>query len=83
MACSKILTGDLPELTYQIVKYLKDDLNSLHSCVLVNRNLCRVTIPMLWEDPFSVICRKDFRRDFLSIYLESLEWMDKDKLKKF
>jgi hypothetical protein len=53
MSCSKIFSGDLPELTYEIIKYFRNDLSTLHSCILVNRLWCRLTIPLLWEDPFS------------------------------
>ncbi|CAG8603849.1 911_t:CDS:1 [Funneliformis mosseae] len=54
MACYKLFNGDLPELTYYIVQYLRDEPKSLYSCALINRHLCRITIPMIWEDPFSV-----------------------------
>ncbi|CAB4426567.1 unnamed protein product [Rhizophagus irregularis] len=39
MSCSKIFSGDLPELTYKVIKYFQNDLSTLHSCILVNR-LC-------------------------------------------
>ncbi|PKC57926.1 hypothetical protein RhiirA1_541361 [Rhizophagus irregularis] len=35
MSCSKL--GNLPELTYEVIKYLQNDYSTLHSCVLVNR----------------------------------------------
>ncbi|GBC34021.1 uncharacterized protein OCT59_019096 [Rhizophagus irregularis] len=69
MACSKILSGDLPELTYDIIKYLLDDFSTLHSCILVNRLWCRLAIPLLWENPFS-IPTKNYK--FIEIYLLSL-----------
>ncbi|PKC75130.1 hypothetical protein RhiirA1_529011 [Rhizophagus irregularis] len=69
MACSKILSGDLPELTNDIIKYLLDDFSTLHSCILVNRLWCRLTIPLLWENPFS-IPTKNYK--FIEIYLLSL-----------
>ncbi|RGB27814.1 hypothetical protein C1646_819528 [Rhizophagus diaphanus] len=53
MACSKIFSGDLPELTYKIVQYFRKDFSTLYSCILVNRFWCRLVIPLLWEDPFS------------------------------
>ncbi|EXX67261.1 uncharacterized protein OCT59_000189 [Rhizophagus irregularis] len=53
MACSKIFSGDLPELTYKIVQYFRKDFSTLYSCILVNRFWCRLAIPLLWEDPFS------------------------------
>ncbi|CAB5205065.1 unnamed protein product [Rhizophagus irregularis] len=69
MSCSKIFSGDLPELTYEVIKYFRNDKSTLHSCILVNRLWCRLAIPLLWEDPFSfrtVIC------NFIGIYLHNL-----------
>ncbi|UZN98856.1 uncharacterized protein OCT59_000141 [Rhizophagus irregularis] len=54
MTCSKIFSGDLPELTYNIIQYLRKDISTLYSCILVNRLWCRLAIPLLWEDPFSL-----------------------------
>ncbi|PKC64939.1 hypothetical protein RhiirA1_461733 [Rhizophagus irregularis] len=69
MSCSKIFSGDLPELTYGIIKYLQNDFLTLHSCILVNRLWCRLTIPLLWENPFS-IPTKNYK--FIEIYLQNL-----------
>src|SRR6266542_1470832 len=80
MACSKIFSGDLPEITNYIIQYLRNDLKSLYSCVLVNRFLCRIAIPILWEDPFSV---KACPRNFLDTYLLFFNENDKTKLKEF
>jgi hypothetical protein len=60
MPCSKIFSGDLPELTYEIIKYFRNDFSTLHSCILVNRLWCRLAIPLLWEDPFSNLIKKNF-----------------------
>ncbi|CAB5199759.1 unnamed protein product [Rhizophagus irregularis] len=54
MSCSKIFSGDLPELTYEVIKYFQNDYSTLHSCILVNRLWCRLAIPLLWENPFSI-----------------------------
>ncbi|GES98915.1 hypothetical protein GLOIN_2v1784794 [Rhizophagus clarus] len=32
---------------------LKNDSNSLYSCVLVNRYWCRIAIPILWKNPYN------------------------------
>ncbi|GBC16641.1 hypothetical protein RhiirA1_469794 [Rhizophagus irregularis] len=69
MSCSKILSGDLPELTYEIIKYFRDDYSTLHSCILVNRSWCRLAIPLLWENPFS-ICAENY--NFVEIYIHNL-----------
>ncbi|PKK67654.1 hypothetical protein RhiirC2_852007 [Rhizophagus irregularis] len=54
MTCSKIFSGDLPELTNEIIQYFRKDSSTLYSCILVNRLWCRLAIPILWEDPFSI-----------------------------
>src|SRR5438045_4366911 len=82
MACSKIFSGDLPEITSFIIQYLRDELNSLHSCVLVNRFLCRITIPLLWENPFSIMLCKEYTCNFIQVYFLFLNEDDKAKLKE-
>ncbi|RGB32471.1 hypothetical protein C1646_762837 [Rhizophagus diaphanus] len=69
MSCSKILSGDLPELTYEIIKYFRNDHSTLHSCILVNRTWCRLAIPLLWENPFSIY---NLNYNFIEIYIHNL-----------
>ncbi|CAG8691607.1 15734_t:CDS:2, partial [Acaulospora colombiana] len=38
---------------YDIFNLLKDDIKSLHSCILVNRLWCEIAIPYLWAHPFA------------------------------
>jgi len=83
MICSKLFSGDLPEITNYIIQYLRNDLKSLYSCILVNRLLCRIAIPILWEDPFSLRRREGFSRNFLDTYLLFFNENDKTKLKEF
>ncbi|CAG8611417.1 2649_t:CDS:1 [Funneliformis mosseae] len=80
MACTKLFLGNLPEVTNQIIQYLRNDLKSLYSCILVNRHLCQITIPILWEDPF-VICR-GHHYNFLDIYFSFLDDVDKVELEE-
>src|SRR6266498_4554233 len=68
MKCSKIFSGDLPELTNEIIQHFRHDYKTLHSCILVNRLWCRLAIPLLWEDPFS-IPTENF--NFIEIYLHN------------
>ncbi|CAB5181379.1 unnamed protein product [Rhizophagus irregularis] len=77
MACSKIFSGDLPELISEIIQYFRNDLSTLHSCILVNRLWCRLAIPLLWEDPFSMKPPKNY---IIEIYLHNLNEDDKTKL---
>src|SRR5687768_10431680 len=65
------------------IRYLQNDLKSLYSCVLVNRLLCRIAIPMLWEDPFSVIIRNEYCCNLLDICFLFFNENDKRILKEF
>src|SRR6266542_1723226 len=83
MACSKLFSGDLPEVTDYIIRFLRNDLKSLYSCVLVNRLLFRITVPILWEDPFSIVCQEESPHDFLDTYFLFFDEDVKMKLKEF
>ncbi|RIA91137.1 hypothetical protein C1645_875643 [Glomus cerebriforme] len=37
---------------YEIFQHLKDNTESLHSCILVNRIWCATSVPFLWRNPF-------------------------------
>ncbi|GBC04709.1 hypothetical protein RclHR1_05820001 [Rhizophagus clarus] len=78
MTCSKIFSGDLPELTNEIIKYFINDNKTLHSLILVNRLCCRLAIPLLWENPFSA-----GNNGFINIYLNNLNENDKTKLNDY
>jgi hypothetical protein len=80
MSCSKIFSGDLPELTYDVIKYLQNDSSTLHSCILVNRLWCRLAIPLLWENPFSIPTKN---YNFIEIYLHNLNNDSKTKLNEY
>ncbi|PKK68016.1 hypothetical protein RhiirC2_782803 [Rhizophagus irregularis] len=69
MSCSKVFSGDLPELTYEVIKHFQNDFSTLHSCILVNRLWCRLAIPLLWENPFSF---RTGNYNFIGIYLHNL-----------
>ncbi|PKK59901.1 hypothetical protein RhiirC2_857123 [Rhizophagus irregularis] len=80
MACSKIFSGDLPELTNEIIKCLRKDFSTLYSCILVNRLWCRLAIPLLWEDPF---CIPTQNYSYIEIYLSYLKEDDKEKFNEY
>ncbi|EXX60091.1 uncharacterized protein OCT59_019157 [Rhizophagus irregularis] len=80
MSCSKIFSGDLPELTYEVIKYFQNDYSTLYSCILVNRLWCRLAIPLLWENPFSILTKN---YNFIEIYLHNLNDDLKTKLNEF
>ncbi|KAF0403829.1 hypothetical protein F8M41_009179 [Gigaspora margarita] len=65
---SKVLMGDMPELVENIPNNLNNEIYSLYSCALVNRYWCKMSIPILWKDPFSL----EQRPSFISSYFSSL-----------
>ncbi|RIA87825.1 hypothetical protein C1645_827250 [Glomus cerebriforme] len=75
MACSKIFSGDLPELLNNIIQYFRNDFSTLRSCILVNRLWCRLTIPLLWKNPFSLLIPKNYH--YIEIFLYNLSEEDK------
>jgi hypothetical protein len=81
MACSKLFSGDLPELINEIIQYFQNDFLTLHSCILVNRLWCRLAIPLLWKDPFSIKFPRNHH--FIEIYLHNLNEDDKKKLNDY
>ena len=82
MACSKLFSGDVPEVSNNIIQYLRNNFNTLYSLALVNSFWCRLAIPLLWEDPFSIKYRKKISFYFLDTYFLSLNDSDKSKLKE-
>ncbi|EXX68022.1 hypothetical protein RirG_108720 [Rhizophagus irregularis DAOM 197198w] len=72
MTCSKIFSGDLPELVDEIIQHLRNDISTLL--------WCRLAIPLLWEDPFSTPTKN---YHFIEIYLQYLEEKDKEKLQDY
>ncbi|CAG8788079.1 13625_t:CDS:1, partial [Cetraspora pellucida] len=38
---------------HEVLKYLRHDTESLHSCLLVNRLWCELSVPILWKDPWA------------------------------
>ncbi|CAG8507640.1 3301_t:CDS:1 [Funneliformis mosseae] len=78
-SCSKLFSGGLPELTNEILNYLHDDYSTLYSCVLVNRLWCRLAVPILWRDPFSISTyKKHLSHHFIDFYLYYLDDDDKN-----
>ncbi|KAF0552650.1 hypothetical protein F8M41_021340 [Gigaspora margarita] len=74
----KIFTGFMPELMENILNNLNDESYSLYSCALVSQYWCKMSIPVLWQDPFSF----DQNPLFISKYISSLDEDEKFILKK-
>src|SRR5688572_13209703 len=82
MACSKLFSGDLPELSTYIIQNLRNNFNTLYSLALVNRFWCRLAIPLLWEDPFSINHQRNSTFHLLNTYFLFLNDNDKSKVKE-
>ncbi|CAG8447491.1 13956_t:CDS:1 [Funneliformis mosseae] len=56
--------ASLPELCLErIFEYLRYDLKTQYSCILINRYWCSSLIAMLWENPFEMIKTKNKTKD--------------------
>ncbi|RIB26323.1 hypothetical protein C2G38_277137 [Gigaspora rosea] len=75
---SKIFMGNMPELMEKILSNLNNEVYTLYSCALVSRHWCKMSIPILWKDPFS------FEQNtlFISKYFSSLDENEKLRLKE-
>src|ERR1044071_2904793 len=82
MACLKLFSGDLPEISSYIVQNLRNNFNTLYSLALVNRFWCRLAIPLLWEDPFSIKYQEYSTFHFLDTYFLFLNDNDRNELKE-
>ncbi|KAF0547201.1 hypothetical protein F8M41_000773 [Gigaspora margarita] len=76
---SKIFMGDMPELMENILDNLNNEFYSLYSCALVSRHWCKMSIPILWQNPFSF----DHNSLFISQYFSSLDENDSLVLKEY
>ncbi|KAF0557830.1 hypothetical protein F8M41_012285 [Gigaspora margarita] len=70
---SKMFIGDMPELMELVLNNLNNEFYSLYSCALVSRHWCKISIPFLWQDPFS-FCQNPL---FISQYFSSLDENEK------
>jgi len=69
----------MPELLENFLNHLNNEIDSLYSCALVSRHLCKISIPILWQDPFSF----DQNPLFISQYFSSLDENEKLGLKEY
>ncbi|RIB14079.1 hypothetical protein C2G38_2144241 [Gigaspora rosea] len=68
----------MPELMENILNNLDNEFYSLYSCALVSRHWCKMSIPILWQDPFK------FQKKpmFISRYFSYLDEEEKVLLKE-
>ncbi|RIB14309.1 hypothetical protein C2G38_2248326 [Gigaspora rosea] len=64
------------ECILEIFSKIKDDKNSLFSCLLVNRQWCRNAVPILWSDPLCF----PIKPSLIETYLSTLNIEEKKKL---
>ncbi|RIB20781.1 hypothetical protein C2G38_2178431 [Gigaspora rosea] len=76
---SNIFMGDMPEIMEKILKNLNNGFYSLYSCALVSRHWCKISIPILWQDPFSI----KQNSLFISQYISPLDESEKFVLKEY
>src|ERR1044072_327203 len=72
----------LQEKSTYIIQNLRNNFNALYSLALVNRFWCRLAVPLLWEDPFSVEYRENLSFHFIDVYFLLLSNNDKSKVKE-
>jgi hypothetical protein len=68
----------LPETMCPILDNIRYDTKSLHSCMIVNRTWCHLTVPILWRAPF-----KERRSSLITTFIRCLDNTSKEKLKLF
>src|SRR6266536_4391535 len=71
----------------EILEHLKDDKPTLHSCLLVNRHWCKISVRILWRNIWSFNHKPSFRvlTSILSTSIaclpnESKEFLQKNKI---
>ncbi|CAG8433442.1 1781_t:CDS:1 [Diversispora eburnea] len=74
----------IPELPLdcilEILNFLKDDKNSLVSCILSNRTWCQLTIPILWYKPFEHLLYREEGAKLIQTYVSLLADSEKQQL---
>jgi hypothetical protein len=69
------------DILYLIFEQLKDDKNTLCSCLLVNKTWCEIIIPILWKNPWKSL-KKENERLLLSVMISHLSDVLKKKIGK-
>src|SRR5579859_2428495 len=73
----------LPSVCIRIIlEILSKDVCSLHTCILMNRHWCLISINKLWENPFKYFTnfQKKRRLQFINVYLRCLDPRIKESL---
>ncbi|CAG8531782.1 7611_t:CDS:1 [Gigaspora margarita] len=73
------------EILKEVLEYLQDDLISLMSCLLVNRQWSQVAVEVIWKDPWKFQYRcgnKNAKLEILSMLISFLPKESRDILKE-
>src|SRR6266498_1559665 len=70
------------DVLFLIFEELKNDKNSLYSCLLVNRTWCMIAIPILWKNPGQYyLITNDSKKKLFNVILLHLSEESRDILK--
>src|SRR2546421_5369591 len=69
-----------PEIIDAIFKTLRDDHRTLFNCLRVNRTWARLTVPILWADPFQKCSPNKSQVNLINTYLLFPDMDEKDQL---
>jgi hypothetical protein len=67
------------DIISNILEYLNDE-TSLHSCILINKTWCCITIPIIWKKPFSFKNSKNKKFKIIQTLISCLNEEEKIKL---
>ncbi|GBB83352.1 hypothetical protein RclHR1_10080005 [Rhizophagus clarus] len=79
-AIYSILDQSYAECHDIIMNNLQNDVNTLYSCILVNRRFCRIFIPILWKNPFKFVKKEKKLIEIFNTLIHCLELTDKQQL---
>src|SRR5437016_3014865 len=60
------------DVLFLIIEKLQYDINSLFSCLLVNKTWCEVIIPILWKNPLGYNLIKEKEKSQLNVIISHL-----------
>ncbi|EXX58893.1 hypothetical protein RirG_193700 [Rhizophagus irregularis DAOM 197198w] len=70
------------DIIFEIINELKDDGASLFNFLLLNKQICELTIPILWENPFK-LCNIEVKSKHYLIIQTYINCLNEDDYKKF
>jgi len=70
------------DVLYLIFEELQDDINTLYSCISINKTWCETIIPILWRNPLKYDLKNKKKKFLLNIIISHLPDELKKNLKK-